>query len=83
LTLQALFLNLMKGVPMLQSTSANYGQSVSSALPAKVAPHERRVLSENELAQRWLGRCGVGRLVGCRSGALGWGAELLVFGTGF
>jgi len=38
---------------MLQSTSANYGHSASLALPAKVAPHERRVLSENELAQRW------------------------------
>ena len=38
---------------MLQSTSANYGQSATSALLATVAPHERRVLSETELAHRW------------------------------
>jgi predicted DNA-binding transcriptional regulator AlpA len=38
---------------MLQSTSANRGPSATLAMAAPVAPHERRVLSENELAQRW------------------------------
>ncbi len=38
---------------MLQSTSANRGSSATLARPAPVAPHERRVLSEMELAQRW------------------------------
>jgi predicted DNA-binding transcriptional regulator AlpA len=51
--MQALFLNSLKGVSMLQSTSANRGPSAIVARPAPVAPHERRVLSEIELAQRW------------------------------
>jgi len=38
---------------MLQTTSANRAQSATLATSASVAPHERRVLSENELAQRW------------------------------
>ena len=38
---------------MLQSTSANRSASAVMAMPAPVAPHERRVLCENELAQRW------------------------------
>src|ERR1700693_4638502 len=39
---------------MLQSTSANRDPSAASAMAAPAAaPHERRVLSENELAQRW------------------------------
>ena len=38
---------------MLQSTSANRGSSATLAVPAGIAPHERRVLSETELAQRW------------------------------
>jgi predicted DNA-binding transcriptional regulator AlpA len=38
---------------MLQSTSANRSASGLIAMPAQVAPHERRVLSENELAHRW------------------------------
>ena len=38
---------------MLQSTSANRGLSSSLMTSAPVAPHERRVLSETELAQRW------------------------------
>jgi predicted DNA-binding transcriptional regulator AlpA len=38
---------------MLQSTSANRGPSAIVARPAPMAPHERRVLSEIELAQRW------------------------------
>ena len=38
---------------MLQSTSAIRGPSAIVARPAPVAPHERRVLSEIELAQRW------------------------------
>ena len=38
---------------MLQSTSANRGLSATLATSATVAPHERRVLSETELAQRW------------------------------
>ena len=38
---------------MLQSTSANRGPSATLARPVPVAPHERHVLSEIELAQRW------------------------------
>lgn len=38
---------------MLQSTSANRGASAHVAMPAPMAPHERRVLSETELAHRW------------------------------
>jgi predicted DNA-binding transcriptional regulator AlpA len=38
---------------MLQSTSPNRSASAHLALPAQMAPHERRVLSETELAQRW------------------------------
>jgi predicted DNA-binding transcriptional regulator AlpA len=38
---------------MLQSTSANLGHSATLAMSVPAAPHERRVLSENELAQRW------------------------------
>ncbi len=38
---------------MLQTRSANRSASGLTALPAPMAPHERRVLSENELAQRW------------------------------
>lgn len=38
---------------MLQSTSPNRSASAHPALPAQTAPHERRVLSETELAQRW------------------------------
>lgn len=38
---------------MLQPTSANRGPSSHLALPDPMRPPERRVLSENELAQRW------------------------------
>ncbi len=38
---------------MLQSTPANRGSSVNLTISAPPAPHERRVLSETELAQRW------------------------------
>lgn len=38
---------------MLHSASANRSASAHLALPAPMAPHERRVLSETELAQRW------------------------------
>jgi predicted DNA-binding transcriptional regulator AlpA len=38
---------------MLQSTTANRSASALTAMPAPAAPHERRVLSETELAQRW------------------------------
>ena len=38
---------------MLQSTPANRGASSHLALPDPMRPHERRVLSESELAQRW------------------------------
>jgi len=38
---------------MLQSTPANRGASNQLALPDPIRPHERRVLSESELAQRW------------------------------
>ena len=38
---------------MLQSTSANQGHAATLAMSVPVAPHERRVLCENELAQRW------------------------------
>lgn len=37
---------------MLQTTTANRSASALGAMPAP-APHERRVLSETELAQRW------------------------------
>ena len=38
---------------MLQTTSAIRGASALTAMPAQGAPHERRVLSETELAHRW------------------------------
>ena len=38
---------------MLQTTPANRSASAQLALPAPGAPHERRVLSETELANRW------------------------------
>ena len=38
---------------MLQTTLANRSASAQLALPAQAAPHERRVLSETELANRW------------------------------
>ncbi|MFZ2738057.1 MAG: helix-turn-helix domain-containing protein [Burkholderiaceae bacterium] len=38
---------------MLQSTPAHRGSSVNLTIPASPQPHERRVLSEIELAQRW------------------------------
>ena len=38
---------------MLQSTPANRGPSANSAVAAPPPPHQRRVLSEIELAQRW------------------------------
>jgi len=38
---------------MLQSTPVNRGASNHLALPDPMRPHERRVLSESELAQRW------------------------------
>ena len=38
---------------MLQSTPANRGPSATSAVAAPPPPHQRRVLSEIELAQRW------------------------------
>ena len=38
---------------MLQTTSSNRGAPGLTAMPAPMAPHERRVLSETELAHRW------------------------------
>mgnify|MGYP003379106419 CR=1 FL=1 len=38
---------------MLQSMSTIRGVSALGATPTPGAPHERRVLSETELAQRW------------------------------
>lgn len=38
---------------MLQTTSVNRSASAHMALPASMAPPERRVLSETELAHRW------------------------------
>ncbi len=38
---------------MLQSTPANRGPSATLAISAPTALHERRVLSETELSQRW------------------------------
>lgn len=38
---------------MLQSSSTHRGASAFASMPAQGAPHERRVLSETELAQRW------------------------------
>lgn len=38
---------------MLQTTSPNRSASGLTAMPAQMAPHERRVLSETELAHRW------------------------------
>jgi predicted DNA-binding transcriptional regulator AlpA len=38
---------------MLQSTTANRSAFGLAAVPAPMAPHERRVLSETELAHRW------------------------------
>ena len=38
---------------MLQTTSGSRSASAVMAMPAQVAPHERRVLSEMELANRW------------------------------
>ena len=38
---------------MLQPTPANRSASSHLALPQSLPPYERRVLSENELAQRW------------------------------
>lgn len=38
---------------MLQTTSPNRSASGLTAMPAQGAPHERRVLSETELAHRW------------------------------
>lgn len=38
---------------MLQTRSPNRSATDLTAMPAQVAPHERRVLSETELAHRW------------------------------
>ena len=38
---------------MLQTTSPNRSASGLTAMHAQPAPHERRVLSETELAHRW------------------------------
>lgn len=38
---------------MLQTSSPNRSASGMAAMSAQAAPHERRVLSETELAQRW------------------------------
>jgi predicted DNA-binding transcriptional regulator AlpA len=38
---------------MLQTTSPKRSASGMAAMPAQPAPHERRVLSETELAHRW------------------------------
>lgn len=38
---------------MLQSTPANRGPSATLAMSATTTLHERRVLSETELSQRW------------------------------
>ena len=38
---------------MLHTSSANRSASGHSDMPAQGAPHERRVLSETELAHRW------------------------------
>lgn len=38
---------------MLQTTSPNRSASGLAPMPAQPAPHERRVLSETELAHRW------------------------------
>ena len=38
---------------MLLPTSANRSALANVAVPASLAPHERRVLSETELAHRW------------------------------